>query len=141
MFNRFKPALDWGSRKNQEGYAEYVRRGVARLSTTLDALGWSRDAAVIFIEPKSFAEREIAARRDYRQRLHSHDGKQLSLPESKDIVSVYDAIYEAQFVAARYRVARVPSDYMSGDDFYDAVHLTREGSEKVGKFLASTLGR
>lgn len=136
MFNRYKVALDWGSQKNQEAYAEYVRRGIARLSTTLDDLGWSRDNAIIFIEPNSFAEREIAARRDYRQRLHTYDGKPLSLHESQDIISTYDAIYEAQFLAAGYRVVRVPSDYMSGDDFYDAVHLTRQGSEKVGKFLA-----
>jgi hypothetical protein len=139
MFNRHHSEIDWLSEGVQEAYSAYVQDAIHKFTRALGHAHIPRDAVAIFIEPNSFGFENIAAKHDYRQRLYGYDGKELSLSDSLAVVSLYDHIYEREFRAAGYQVLRVPDNYLSGVNFYDAIHLTKSGSQKIGEFYAHTL--
>ena len=79
---------------------------------------------------------KIIGQKDYRQRLHTFDGRRLDLQESKEIVDHYDSIYASAFEKEGIDVLWSPEEQLSGDYFYDAIHTTAKGSEHFGELYA-----
>ena len=94
---------------------------------------------LIYIEPNSFNLKFIGSKFDYRQRINSYDGRLLSNQESGIIANKYDDIYVEKFLEYDYKVLRIPINKLGENDFYDAAHLTNEGSKKVAEFLSNNL--
>jgi hypothetical protein len=138
-FNRKNPQFNWDDKATQEQYRQYVVNAKDKLLKTLNEYGYRKESVVIFIEPNSFGLQGTASKKDWRQVLTSFGGKEMSIAQSKQVTSVYDAVYANVFREAGFKVLAIPESQLAPNDFYDAVHLTNQGSEKVGLFYASAL--
>jgi hypothetical protein len=138
-FNRKNPQFNWDDKASQEQYRQYVVNAKDKLLKTLNEYDYRKERVVIFIEPNSFGLQGTASKKDWRQVLTSFDGKEMSMAQSKQATSVYDAVYANVFREAGFKVLAIPESQLAPNDFYDAVHLTSQGSEKVGLFYASAL--
>ena len=128
--------MNWQSPKLEEAYQQYVGNLVSSLKTILKENNYPLASVTAFIEPNSFGLPKIIGQKDYRQRLHSFDGRRLDLQESKAIVDHYDSIYAFAFAQAGIDVLWSPEEHLSGDYFYDAIHTTAKGSEHFGELYA-----
>ena len=135
-FNQYFPEMDWQSPKLEAAYQQYVGNLVGDLKTILKENNYPLASVTAFIEPNSFGLPKIIGQEDYRQRLHSFNGRRLDLQESKEIVDHYDSIYASAFAQAGIDVLWSPEEQLSGDYFYDAIHTTAKGSEHFGKLYA-----
>ena len=128
--------MNWQSPKLEAAYQQYVRNLVADLKTILKENNYPLSRVTAFIEPNSFGLPKIIGQKDYRQLLHSFDGRRLDLQESKEIVDYYDSIYASTFEQKGIDVLWSPEEQLSGDYFYDAIHTTAKGSEHFGQLYA-----
>jgi len=133
--NNNEQIYDWESMKNLEFYLSYVSKGFIALEKFRLKHSLSKDKIIIFIEPNSFRYKNIGAKYDYRQNLFDKNLNQYSHKESGKIVSKYDQIYASQSMKFDFKVIKSPYYILSGNDFYDAVHLTPSGARKLSVYL------
>lgn len=138
-FNTLKPQIDWNDKKTQLAYRQYIETATNELTRLLKLHNFNTSNVYFFIEPNSFGLDGTASKMDWRQVLTSKDGRKLSNKESALITDEYDGIYRDVLVESGFNVVNIPSDQISKNDFYDAVHLTAEGSIKIGKFYARVI--
>lgn len=138
-FNRQKPQIDWNDSNVKRAYQKYVETASNRLSKILKKSNIDKSSVYIFIEPNSFGLKGTSSKKDWRQTLTAKDGRKLGNQESGLITEEYDEIYKLAFEKSGYKVIAIPSEQLSPNDFYDAVHLTANGSTNIGKFYAYTI--
>ncbi len=140
-FNRNKESIyfDWNSRKVKAGYYEYVKSTAKQLKTFLDSMKYPLERVYIFIEPNSFRNEKTSGSIDYRQLLHDTDGNKLGALESSRLTSVFDGIYMNALKSEGFQILQIPSHLLKPEYFYDAAHLSPNGSDFVGTFYAENL--
>ncbi len=137
--NRSRPELDWTLATTQKQYERYVKAISNELDRVRQAHQVNKSRIFFLIEPNSFALPGTSGKRDWRQRLHSFNGRQLSLQESAAITATYDRIYSESLASKGYKIISIPQSLLGSEDFYDAVHLTPTGSEKMGRFYSEKI--
>ena len=135
------PIFEWGSEKIKEGYSSYIERSITRLSAVLKKHSYPQNNITIAIEPNSYSLPGVSAIDDARQLLYSSDGRKLSPQESGKIFDSYDRIYQKTFARHGFHIISFPLNSLKSDFFYDAVHVTPEGSRAIASNYASALGK
>tara|TARA_Y100001978_G_C23676121_1_gene426502 strand:+ start:460 stop:948 length:489 start_codon:yes stop_codon:yes gene_type:complete len=133
--------FEWSSEKIKEGYSSYIERSIIRLSEVLKKHSYPPNNITIAIEPNSYSLSGVSAIDDARQLLYSSDGRKLSPQESGKLFDSYDRIYQKTFARHSFHIITFPENSLKSDFFYDAVHVTPEGSRAIASNYASALGK
>lgn len=139
-FNKTNNAqFDWDNDKNLEDYYNFVADQGKILKDMLTRYDYPWKNTIIFIEPNSFLNSKTSALYDYRQFLSNIEGKLLSGLESAKITKNYDLQYQLALKRIGFEIIEVDPKDLRNEYFYDAVHLSPEGAEFIGKFYANQL--
>lgn len=141
LVNNGHADFNWHSPVIKERYRLFVNKAAAELRHALDRQKYPISKVYIFLEPNSFGFDHVATKYDYRQRLYRPDGQRMSLLESSKITNSYDSIYSSSMHSMGFNLLILPASLITGNDFYDAVHLAPSGSQKIGAFYAQQIPR
>ena len=75
------------------------------------------------------------------KKLYSSDGRKLSPQESGKLFDSYDRIYQKTFARHGFHIISFPLNSLKSDFFYDAVHITPEGSKAIASNYESALNK
>ena len=137
--NNKKNIYEWESIHNLKLYSSYVSKALSDLEKFSLKHSLSKDDIIIFMEPNSFKYKKIGAKYDYRQNLYKKDLKPYSYKDSGNIVSMYDDVYASQGTIFNFKIIKSPRGLLSGNDFYDAVHLSPSGARKLSEYLEKSI--
>ena len=126
--------FDWKSNNLANEYYLYVLNSGASLKRLLENYDFPIERVIIFMEPNSFSLPSTAASQDYRQYLTQIDKKRMSAEESARFTRIFDAKYSNAFQKLGFIVDAYNENKLKSVYFYDAVHLTPEGSKEIGYF-------
>jgi len=124
--------LDWSSKKTSNAFSKFVTKSGEKLKEVLEKHQFPIDRVFILIEPNSYNLKQRETLPDYRQFLHGNDSSSLGPKTSHLLTSKFDKIYSRSLSKLGFKIFEIDSDLLKPSFFYDAVHLTPEGSEAMG---------
>lgn len=131
--------LDWSSDETSTAYSKFVAKSGEKLKKLLEKYQFPLNRVFILIEPNSYNLRQRETLPDYRQFLHGIDSASLGPRVSYVLTSKFDKTYSHSLSKLGFKIFEVGTESLKPSFFYDAVHLTPEGSEAMGihysKFL------
>ena len=141
MFNKKNKGLNfkWEDLSIQSGYKEKISNLVLALQKLLETYDYDKKNIYVFIEPNSFLNPSTSGSVDYRQFLHDENGIKVSGVQSAEWTKIYDDIYLEVFKENNFKILKTNTNQLSSNYFYDAVHLSPEGSKFIGNFYSENL--
>ena len=131
--------FDWESSLQQEGYRRLIRNQLKTLNTVIKKYSIDKQKIFFFLEPNSFLLSETSSKTDLRQYLHDKNGVKVDGINSAKWTKIYDDIYSNTIKQFGYKVLNVKISDLRSQYFYDAVHLSPEGSKFIGKFYSEKI--
>lgn len=131
--------FDWESSLQQEGYRNLIRNQLKRLDILIKKYSIDKQNIFFFLEPNSFLLSGTSSKTDLRQYLHDKNGFKVDGINSAKWTKIYDDIYLNTVKQYGYKVLNVKISDLRSQYFYDAVHLTPEGSKFIGKFYSDKI--
>lgn len=138
MFNakRENLSLDWYGLDAQIRYRSYVRSQINALNMNINIHDYPKRNVVFFMEPNSFLLPPNLPGIDYKQYLTGVDGIRMNGSQSAKITEIYDNIYREVVESNGYSVIAIETQELKPSYFYDATHLTPDGTGFVGEFYS-----
>jgi len=130
------PQFDWENNNNILKYYNFVTDQGKNLRDMLISHEYNLKNLIIFMEPNSFLNSKTSGLYDFRQFLHNTEGELLSGINSAKIIKNYDLQYKNALERIGFEIFEVDPNDLRNVYFYDAVHLSPEGSEFIGRFFA-----
>ena len=131
--------FDWESSLQQEGYRRLISNQLKTLNTLIKKYSINKQHIFFFLEPNSFLLSGTSSKTDLRQYLHDKNGVKVDGINSAKWIKIYDDIYLDTVKQYGYKVLNVKVSDLRSQYFYDAVHLSPEGSKFIGKFHAEKI--
>lgn len=132
--------FEWNSKKLQEEYSAYVRSAAEQLDKILKKHSFNKDNLSIAIEPNSYLLSGVTPLIDTRQLLYSISGVKLTPKKSGELINTFDKLYKNKFEENGYSIISYPISDLKRAYFYDAVHMTPNGSKAIADNYARQLG-
>ena len=131
--------FDWESSEHQEGYRSLIRNQLKALDTLIKKYSIDKQKIFFFLEPNSFLLPETASKTDLRQYLYDKNGVKLDGVNSAKWLKIYDDIYLNTVEHYGYKALSLEISDLRSEYFYDAIHLSPEGSKFIGKFYSEKI--
>lgn len=140
-FNRPSSGIvfDWESSSQKEGYRNLIKNQLKNFDTLINKYSLDKKKIFFFIEPNSFLLPETSSKNDLRQYLHDKNGVKVDGVISAKWTKIYDDIYLETVKQYGYKVLKLKNSDLRSKYFYDAVHLSPEGSKFIGKFYSENI--